>query len=527
MRHHSRRVWLADSSPAPIPEDQSREVVGQPNEAALTTLEDGLLGAVRFRDVPALGACLTGVGRVHEQDRDACPSRLVRGVGLQLPEGPGVQRPPLGSRSPDPRADVLQVLEDDPSLRAFGHTDDALADTVVDVVGLPLLLSAAHLQQPLCAPGPDLLKFAPKTIVTPSHPIDGATGVDDAIRIGGDVDHAAINADPVVGITFWGIRLVNGRQQVPAPVSVHQIALAALADQQGALTVTADERDGLPPVYGPDRDGITQVAEDARVVGDAAERPERTSSQAIRFVGIGHFRQQPDDDLGGQAEVSPDGLICPAVQIVLTERSLAPRQITEPVSRCVRSFERADKALGLFGSRAQLNLSDQFQGSDPLLRFDIPLDRRRRHIACRPAEVRTGPERWQSAAQGGEFLAQYAAGPSFQRPHDQVRTVSWPAADEQVDMVWLYGCFDDRPVMLAGNLCDDLGQAHRDLAPQYRATVLRAPHEVVVQEVYGVSSVPVVHTSDYTAWHLSTGSAAVRGCSIPPLAKARGLLGAI
>ena len=50
--------------------------------------EPGLAPAIGLLGVPALGAHLVGVSRVHDHDRDARQFGLVAEEGLQLREGP-------------------------------------------------------------------------------------------------------------------------------------------------------------------------------------------------------------------------------------------------------------------------------------------------------------------------------------------------------------------------------------------------------------------------------------------------------
>jgi len=99
----------------PATDDGRRDVVGKPSEAARRTR-------------PA------GVARIDKADGDPGQRRLVGDEGAELPEGPAMQRGALRPRNPNPRADVRQVLQRDPSLRAFGRRHELLADPVVCIV---------------------------------------------------------------------------------------------------------------------------------------------------------------------------------------------------------------------------------------------------------------------------------------------------------------------------------------------------------------------------------------------------------
>jgi hypothetical protein len=84
-------------------------------------------------------------------DRNSLAQRFVGNKCLQLSEAPRMERCALRPSSPNPRANVRQILDDNRSLRAFGPRNNPFGETVVDVFGEPIFLTGKHAQSAAAA----------------------------------------------------------------------------------------------------------------------------------------------------------------------------------------------------------------------------------------------------------------------------------------------------------------------------------------------------------------------------------------
>jgi len=103
----SRDVWLADCSPAP--NVQGSDVVCEPNESAVATLET-LPPSVQFGGKPTFWTRSARVSWIHESDGDAGEFSLVFDELSELAEAPGVLGATLGLSNRYPGADALQIF---------------------------------------------------------------------------------------------------------------------------------------------------------------------------------------------------------------------------------------------------------------------------------------------------------------------------------------------------------------------------------------------------------------------------------
>ena len=85
--------------------------------------------------------------------RNTSTQRLVGDKGLQLGEAPRMECCALRPTSLDPRADVRQIFDGDPTLRAFGRRNNPLGDTVVDMFGESGFLPSKQTQTAAAALG--------------------------------------------------------------------------------------------------------------------------------------------------------------------------------------------------------------------------------------------------------------------------------------------------------------------------------------------------------------------------------------
>jgi hypothetical protein len=92
-------------------------------------------------------------------DRHTRQSSLVDDTGAKLEKRPTMERGALRPSSPDPRANVRQILQRYRSLRAFGLRHDLLAEGMVHPGGEPSFLACQTAQTPPAALRPESLQL--------------------------------------------------------------------------------------------------------------------------------------------------------------------------------------------------------------------------------------------------------------------------------------------------------------------------------------------------------------------------------
>jgi hypothetical protein len=297
----SRRVRLHDGSPA---RDVLRRVgISTLSVGAICAVEVVPSGTVPLVDVPAAGTFPRCVAGIHQNDRYASQGGLVPDELAQLVERPGVQVGALSPTNRYPIADTAQVFELDPTTGAFGYTDECLGDAVVDVPRVAGLLTAAFLQQPSGGFGAEALQFGLQPIVAPSYGPDAFAGVDRAVGVGGEVDHAEVDAEPAGWFATGGwFGDIDDHGEVPLAVAVDQIRLPTHGgtggDQPSALI---DDGDDGPASQSQDGDGVAALPrQDPLVVLHRAERPERGPDVLVPLVRLTRLRDGADGHLRGQ-----------------------------------------------------------------------------------------------------------------------------------------------------------------------------------------------------------------------------------
>src|SRR5690606_7489703 len=117
--------------------------------------------------------------------------------------------------------------------------------------------------------------------------------------------------------------------------------------KQFPISLPTDIADTLATVQRPDRNlALSQVrGEHTGVVGNRAQRSERALSLLVELVGVRHFGNAANDDLGAQGEGRPHVLVDPFLQLELAKGVFTPGHIADGVTRSVRRNKRALQAL--------------------------------------------------------------------------------------------------------------------------------------------------------------------------------------
>src|SRR5690606_29854564 len=210
-----RDVWRVDSRPTQHTNVLSSDCIGMASETTRYTGETSLRRSVLFRDMPTSRASAGRVARIYEHDLHACTLGLVADECAQLMERPAMQSSALRLPGPHPRANAFELFQGDCTLCALSRLDKLFADRVVDVFGEAPLLACQFAQAAFGALGALLLQLGAQTAVPIAHVVHALTLINCSIRVGGDIDHAQIDAEHVVHVLRVGIGHLARYQQIP------------------------------------------------------------------------------------------------------------------------------------------------------------------------------------------------------------------------------------------------------------------------------------------------------------------------
>lgn len=247
-----------------------------------------------------------------------------------------------------PFANSAEFFYGDSATGAFSAGNDLLRYYVIGVAGEALFLAGQFLQAAIGRCRVLLLQLRAQAALTVAHALDFASAIHPAIRIGGNVRDAQIDAEESIGARFWLCHFTRGRK-VKRAVAKDQIALALLALEQLQLRIAREERDMQPAGKGPDRDGLLahMPSQNTGVVSNRARGLERPHDLLIQLVAVGDLRNTAHHNLGGQRELLAGSLVHETVDIELPEALSGPRALADPVAALVGLCQRVEQAFRL------------------------------------------------------------------------------------------------------------------------------------------------------------------------------------
>ena len=321
-----------------------------------------MVGSISFINITANGASLRGVGRIDERYRHTGQLRLVREECAQLCKRPAMQRSSLRLASPYPKADARKFFQGNPAPGAFSLLYDAFADAVVHVGSEASFFAGQLLEATLGRFGAFLLQTLAQATMAMTDIIDVLGGVYLAIGIGGNVDHAEIDAEEAVNVNrIWCLNFAR-TEQVELTANQAQVAFAAMALQELKLSRPGGKRHLLSTVEGPDAHllGVQFPGQHSTVKGDGPVRTEGSLPLTVELVGIGNFGDAADGYLCAEPEPVPNVVIDEVMQGELPERLFLPGYLADVVTSLVGTSKRFVQSLALFVYRLQLDLRRKF-----------------------------------------------------------------------------------------------------------------------------------------------------------------------
>ena len=141
-----------------------------------------------------------------------------------------------------------------------------------------------------------------------------------------------------------------------------QVRFALSRFQQFQLTQASLKRDLQSPRHGPDRDYflIHIPGQNAVVVSNCPEFPERPLYFPVEFISIADFTYAADDHLSGEFVFVLRAGITKFVQCELSERFCLPCPLADPVATGVRRLYRVEERSKRIRRRNEFDFCGEF-----------------------------------------------------------------------------------------------------------------------------------------------------------------------
>src|SRR5690606_19996167 len=280
-------------------------------------------------------ATLTGIFGCNNPHRNACQSRLVLNHVSKLCETPiAVPASLFAPHNPCPLANTLKVFEVYCPLRALGVLNDTFGNHMIRVPLEAGLFTGKLFEFALGFSRATLLEAAAGVV----HPLASAlhrfTAVENGVTVYRKVYNAHVNAKRVLGFLFgWGGN-ITGRQQVPFPAAVHEVAFAFLVAQQFKLAFVRLIGNTQAPANTPNTDALLVGVplQNTVIVGNRAMLAEFALRVLVQFVSIAHFGNYAHNHLRGQIKTSLDFAVHQLLQLERAEGFAFPRLRTNVVA---------------------------------------------------------------------------------------------------------------------------------------------------------------------------------------------------
>jgi hypothetical protein len=200
--------------------------------------------------------------------------------------------------SPNPKADVFQIFQNNRLLCALRFRDKLLADLVVEVFGEAGFLARTLFKQTTRRDGAFALQFLSQSAMAFTKVADmcAAEGLPFTIR--GNAGDAQINPKKSVRLIRQRFNDIDRGKKKPFAPARHKVGFALARFKQFAFACAADEGNPLPTSDRPDCHIVRPVAQNAIIVGNRAIPTKGRLSLPVESVGIGNLADESDNDLG-------------------------------------------------------------------------------------------------------------------------------------------------------------------------------------------------------------------------------------
>lgn len=268
--------------------------------------------------------------------------------------------PPCGGDT-RPRA-AAHVFKCNRPRCAFGLRHDLFTEVVIHPGCEATFLSRQLPQAAATTERAALLELVAQPPVSIAHVRNRLAAEHLPIAIHGDVRHPKVNTQRLACGLWGGFWSLTGGKQVPVAIPIAQVALALLGGQQRPLTLATDEGDYLPSVACPDghRSGGKVERKGLTIEGQRTQGGKAARGALIQLIGVGHFGDTADGDLGRQAEGVSGVVGDQLVQGELPECLGFPGRAVNGVTRRVGRLQGAPEGVGLCRGGSELDLGGEF-----------------------------------------------------------------------------------------------------------------------------------------------------------------------
>ena len=322
--------------------------------------------AIRLIDKPTTRAGLRGISRVHENDRHAGQGSLVLDKLPKLVKRPRVKFSSLRLAKPCPVADAGQIFKSEAASGVFSLLNYFFTQAMVNVGSEPTLTTRQLFEASFGRARAFFLEASTLAAAAFSQAENLGTTMLFAVRVGGNVNDAKVNAKVTFHVIGGRIVGVTDGKQVKFAIDVTEVALAFLSSQKLDLAVASDKRDSLPTVNRPDRDlsPVELVAQYPVVVGDSAFRPECAFCVPVKLVGVGHFGDTANSHLGREVKPLSNRLVDNFLQFEFAKDLVLPSFVGNVVARGISQVHCGYQILALLIIRLQFDFSCKFHYSE-------------------------------------------------------------------------------------------------------------------------------------------------------------------
>ncbi len=280
-----------------------------------------------------LRASAGSVAGVNQAYQDTSKLGFILDKEPQLTECPRVLLPPLAVSNRDAVADTFEVFKGYSPPAVFGLCNNTLTDNVIGVSSESLLLLGAFLEKPLGCLRALGLELRAQFGMALSQTVHLAARVGLAVRIGGDINDAQVNAKKL-SLSFyrWLLHLAS-LVKVKIAVAVNKVSFPNQILEKGEVSSTSYKGNCEPALYCPDRDALVcqLPGQDTFIISDTTPFLKYTLGDPVKFVGIGYLCQYPNDYLSREIKPITDVVVKHVVQVILAKSLCLPSMVTDIV----------------------------------------------------------------------------------------------------------------------------------------------------------------------------------------------------
>lgn len=258
-----------------------------------------------------------------------------------------------------PVADAFQVLNGDPASSVFRFLHNMLTDAVVGIRLITRLFTRQIAEFSFCGLSSFLLKITAAVSVFPALFINRRATVSFAVRIGGQINDAQVNAKKISDILRFRRLDFAGNKEIELAADVAQISLSAFAFQQFALSFATFIDHVLAALKRLDAyDLIGNLeAQDAIVIRERAVWPKDSLSFLVHFIGHSNLGNSPHRNLGGQVKPVTECSVNQMMQSKLIKGLCFPCSLAGIIASGIGRLKRFKQSLVLFQRGAQFDFS--------------------------------------------------------------------------------------------------------------------------------------------------------------------------